>query len=136
MLDGVVAGLASGSGGGLGDDGHALGRFAIGFVLLPAPMDQGLVRVLDGAPGLRPVSLTGSFGLWQVTDVTARVRVVEADGTVAAVRSGRVEGQGAPVPPAGGTLMLAEPADAARPAGGPGQQGDAGPRAVRMGAAA
>src|SRR5260370_42530509 len=111
MLDAVVAGLASGSGGGLGDDGHALGRFAIGFVLLPAPMDQGLVRVLDGAPGLRPVSLTGPFGLWQVTDVTARVRVVEADGTVAAVLAGRVEEQGAPVPPGRWALQVAEPAD-------------------------
>ena len=112
MLDSVVAGLTTGSGGDLGDDGHALGQFAIGFVLLPAPMDQGLVRVLDGTPGLRPVSLTGSFGLWQVTDVTARVRVVEADGTVVPVPSGRAQVNGAPVPAAGGTLVLAEPADA------------------------
>ncbi len=112
LLDPVVAGLSTGSGGDLGDDGHALGQFGIGFVLLPAPLDQGLVRVLDGTPGLQPVSLTGSFGLWQVTDVAARVRVVQADGTVVPVRSGRVEVTGAPVPSAGGTLVLAEPAGA------------------------
>src|SRR5260370_8148563 len=109
MLDAVVAGLASGSGGGLGDDGHALGRFAIGFVLLPAPMDQGLVRVLDGAPGLRPVSLTGSFGLWQVTDVTARPPLVEADGTVPAVRSRRAQVQDTPLPPPTGPPLLPHP---------------------------
>ena len=112
ILDSVVAGLATGSGADLGDDGHTLGRFAIGYVLLPAPMNQVLVRVLDGTPGLRPVSLTGSFALWQVTDVAARVRVVEPDGTVFPVRSGRVDVKGAPVPSAGGTLVLAEPADA------------------------
>ncbi len=111
ILDSVVAGLATGSGADLGDDGHTLSQFAIGYVLLPAPMNQVLVRVLDGTPGLRPVSLTGSFGLWQVTDVAARVRVVEPDGTVVPVRSGRIDVKGAHVPSAGGTLVLAEPAD-------------------------
>ncbi len=111
-LDSMVAGLTTGNGGDLGDDGRALGQFAVGFVLLPAPMDQRLIRVLDGTPGLRPVSLTAGFGLWQVTDVTARARVIEANGTVAPVPSGRVEVHGAPVPAAGGTLVLAEPADA------------------------
>jgi GT2 family glycosyltransferase len=111
-LDSIVAGLTTGSGADLGDDGHTLDQFAIGFVLLPAPMDQRLVRVLDGTPGLRPVSLTAGFGLWQVTDVTARVRVVEANGTVVPVPSGRVDVRGAPVPAAGGTLVLAEPVDA------------------------
>jgi len=112
VLDSVVAGLSTGTGADLGDGGHALSQFAIGYVLLPAPMNQVLVRVLDGTPGLQPVSLTGSFGLWQVTDVTARVRVVESDGTVVPVRSGRVDVVGARVPSAGGTLVLAEPADA------------------------
>jgi len=110
LLDRVVAGLATGSGGNLGDDGRALSRFAIGYVLLPAPDDR-LVRVLDGTPGLRPVSLTRSFGLWQVTGVAARVRVINAGGGVVQVPSGRVEVGGAVVPAAGGTLVLAEPAD-------------------------
>jgi GT2 family glycosyltransferase len=110
QLAAVVAGLASGNGGNLGDDGGALARFAIGYVLLPAPMDPGLIRVLDGTPGLRPVSLTGSFGLWQVTQTAARVRVIEPGGAVVPVRSGRVEVGGAKVPAAGGTLVLAEPA--------------------------
>jgi GT2 family glycosyltransferase len=109
-LAAVVAGLASGNGASLGDDGGALARFAIGYVLLPAPMDQGLIRILDGTPGLRPVSLTGSFGLWQVTQTAARVRLIEPDGAVVPVRSGRVEVVGAKVPAAGGTLVLAEPA--------------------------
>lgn len=111
LLDAVVAGLASGGGGSLGDDGAALARFDIGYVLLPVPLDQDLVRVLDGTPGLRPVSLTGSFGLWQVTDVAARVRVIGPGGTVVPVRSGRVEVSGAAAPAGGGTLALAEPSD-------------------------
>jgi len=110
LLDRVVAGLATGSGGDLGDDGRALSQFAIGYVLLPAP-DRRMVRVLDGTPGLRPVSLTRSSGLWQVTAVTARVRVIGAGGSVVPVPSGRVEVSGARVPAAGGTLVLAEPAD-------------------------
>ncbi|MGE5288036.1 MAG: glycosyltransferase, partial [Micromonosporaceae bacterium] len=109
-LDAIVSGLASGSGGNLGDDGGALAKFAIGYVLLPAPMNQDLIRVLDGTPGLRPVSLTGSFGLWQVTRTAARVTVIEPGGVVVPVRSGRVEVGRARVPAAGGTLVVAEPA--------------------------
>lgn len=110
-LDRVVGGLVTGEGGELGDDGRALSQFAIGYVLLPAPLDQRFVRVLDGTPGLRPVSRTESFGLWQVTEVAARARVVEPGGQVVGVRSGRVAAGGAKVPASGGTLVLAEPAD-------------------------
>lgn len=109
-LDAVVGGLVTGKGGDLGDDGRALGQFAIGYVLLPAPLDQHFVRVLDGTPGLRPVSRTASFGLWQVTEVAARLRVVQPGGQVVGVRSGRVAAAGAKAPASGGTLVLAEPA--------------------------
>ena len=110
-LNAVVAGLVTGSGGDLGDDGRALSQFAIGYVLLPAPVDRRFVRILDGTPGLQPVSRTRSFGLWRVTELAARVRVVEPHGTLVPVASGRVEVGGARAPATGGTLVLAEPAN-------------------------
>src|SRR5262249_19737814 len=53
---------------------------------------------------------TARFALWRVSSTTARVRVVEHDGTVVPVSSGTVHVAGASVPTAGGTLVLAEPA--------------------------
>ena len=110
-LDSIVAGLTSGDGGDVGADGNALASFGIGYVLLPAPVDQGLSRVLDGTPGMRHLSLSPAFALWSVTGITARVQVIEPGGAVVPVRSGAVNVQGAAAPGAGGTLVLAEPAD-------------------------
>ncbi len=110
-LDHVVASLTAVSGGDVADEGQALAGFAVGYVLLPGPVDQNLARLLDGVPGLRRVSKTSSFELWRVVTTTARVRVVEPGGAVAALPSGRVNVSGAAAPPAGGTVVLAEPAD-------------------------
>ena len=92
------------------DQGRSLSQLGIGYVLLPAPINPALARLLDGVPGLRPVSQTAAFALWRVSDTTARVRVVEQNGTVVPVNSGPVRVAGASVPAAGGTLVLAEPA--------------------------
>jgi hypothetical protein len=104
-----VAALTAPAGGSVQDQGRSLAEFGIGYVLLPAPIDPALARLLDGVPGLRPVSQTAAFALWRVSDPTARVRVVEQNGTVAPVNSGTVSVTGASVPAAGGTLVLAEP---------------------------
>ena len=111
-LDRLVAGLVSGSGGDVGADGGALASFGVRYVLLPAPVEQRLSRVLDGTPGLRQLSHSSAFGLWKVTGVTARVRVVEPGGAVVGLPSGSINVNGASAPAAGGTLLLAEPADA------------------------
>jgi GT2 family glycosyltransferase len=105
-----VATLTAPYGGSVQDQGRSLAQFGIGYVLLPAPIDPSLARLLDGVPGLRPVSQTAAFALWRVSDTTARVRVVEHNGTVVPVNSGTVSVAGASVPAAGGTLVLAEPA--------------------------
>ncbi|HEY3734686.1 MAG TPA: glycosyltransferase [Streptosporangiaceae bacterium] len=109
-LDRVVAGLATPGGADIGDEGQSLAQFAIGYVLLPAPVDQGLARLLDGVSGLRPVSETPTFALWRVSDTVARVRVTEPGGTQVALPSGELDVSGATAPAAGGTLVLAEPA--------------------------
>jgi GT2 family glycosyltransferase len=106
----TVATLTAPAGGAVADQGRALAGFGIGYVLLPAPVNPGLAELLNGVPGLRPVSATFSFQLWRVVDTAARVTVTEPGGTVVPVASGPVSVTGARVPAAGGTLVLAEPA--------------------------
>src|SRR5487761_163273 len=108
----VVAGLAAPQGSDIGDAGASLAQFAIGYVLLPAPVDPGLARLLDGVVGLRAVSQTPSFELWRVAEIAARARVIEPSGVQVALPSGSVNVSGAAAPAAGGTLVLAEPASA------------------------
>jgi GT2 family glycosyltransferase len=109
-LDTAVATLVAPSGGDAANQGQAIAAFDIGYVLLPAPVNQGLARILDGVPTLRQVSQTSTFQLWRVAETTARVRVVEPTGAVVPVASGAVAVSGAAAPQAGGTLVLAEPA--------------------------
>ena len=106
----TVATLTAPDGGAVTDQGRALAGFGIGYVLLPAPVNPDLAELLDGVPGLRPVSATSSFRLWRLVDTTARVTVTEPGGTVVPVASGPVKVTGARAPAAGGTLALAEPA--------------------------
>jgi GT2 family glycosyltransferase len=106
----AVAALVAPDGGDAVNQGQLLAQFDIGFVLLPAPVDQNLARVLNSVSGLRLASYTSAFALWRVTGLSARVRVVEPGGAVVAVASGPVGVSGARVPAAGGTLELAEPA--------------------------
>jgi len=105
-----VATLTAPAGSAAVDQGRELASLGIGYVLLPAPIDGGLARRLDGVAGLRPVSLTGAFDLWRVVDTTARVTVTEPGGRVVAVPSGTLSVDDARAPAAGGTLVLAEPA--------------------------
>ncbi len=110
VLNQAVAALTAPGGGDVLDQGRALAGLDIGYVLLPAPVSPGLARVLDGVPGLRPVSNTAAFRLWRVIDPAARVTVLERGGAVVPLPSGPVDVTGAKAPPAGGTLVLAEPA--------------------------
>jgi GT2 family glycosyltransferase len=104
-----VATLTAPFGSAATDQGRALASFGIGYVMLPAPVNGALARLLDGVPGLRPVSVTSTFQLWRVIDTTAQATVVEAGGKVVPVPSGPVDVAGARAPAAGGTLILAEP---------------------------
>jgi GT2 family glycosyltransferase len=106
----AVAALVAPNGGEAVDQGQQLAGFGVGFVLLPAPVNADLARLLNGVAGLRPVSATSAFDLWRVTAPAARLRVVEPSGKVVSVSSGPVGVSGATVPSAGGTLELAEPA--------------------------
>ena len=105
-----VATLTAPAGGAAQDQGRALASFGIGYVLVPAPIDAGLARRLDGVAGLRPVSVTGGFDLWRVINPTAQVTVVEPSGKVVVIGSDPGGTATAKAPAAGGTLMLAAPA--------------------------
>jgi GT2 family glycosyltransferase len=109
-LNATVAALVAPNGGEAVDQGQQLAQFGIGFVLLPAPVNQNVARLLDGVAGLQPVSATSAFAVWRVSELPARVRVVEATGTVVGLPSGPIGMSGVSAPAAGGTLELAEPA--------------------------
>jgi GT2 family glycosyltransferase len=114
-LDLAVATLVAPSGGDAADQAAGLAAFDIGYVLMPSP-DPDLARLMDGVAGLRPVSsppasgTTPAFELWRLAATPARVRVVQPDGTITPVPSGKVGVNGAAAPEAGGTLEMAEPA--------------------------
>jgi GT2 family glycosyltransferase len=114
-LDRAVATLVAPSGGDAADQAAGLAAFDIGYVLMPAPVNADLARLMDGVAGLRPVSSppasgsTPAFELWRLAQTPARVRVVRPDGTITALPSGRLGVNGAAAPEAGGTLELAEP---------------------------
>jgi GT2 family glycosyltransferase len=110
MGPGIGPGMGTAAGGDGGDTGQALSRFDIGYVLLPAPVDQTLARHLDGSAGLVQLTMAPAYDLWQVAGTVARARVIGADGAVTPVPSGPI-GVSAVVPPAAsGTLVLAEAA--------------------------
>ncbi len=108
-LNKAVAALVAPGGGEATDQSQLLARFDIGFVLMRAPIDGGLVSVLDGVTGLTEVSMTGAFDLWRLSVLPSRVSVVEPSGAVVAVGSGSIGVAGAIAPAAGGTLLLSEP---------------------------
>jgi GT2 family glycosyltransferase len=113
-LDGVVASLGpemgTSAGGDGGDAGQALSQFDIGYVLLPAPVDQRLAHQLDESAGLVRLTTAPAYDLWQVAGTVARARVIGAGGAVVPVPSGPI-GLNAVVPPGtSGTLVLAEAA--------------------------
>ncbi len=109
-LSTAVAALVAPNGGEAVDQGQLLSQLDVGFVLLPSPVNQNLARLLNGVASLQPVSSTSAFALWRVTGLTARVRVVEPNGTVVGVPSGQLGVSGVQAPAAGGTVELAEPA--------------------------
>ncbi len=109
-LNTVVASLDVAAGADGGDAGQALSEFDIGYVLLPAPVDQALARRLDGAAGLVRLTTAPAYDLWQVAGTVARARVSGANGATTAVPSG-AQGVNTTVPAGtSGTLVLAEAA--------------------------
>jgi GT2 family glycosyltransferase len=109
-LSGVVASLVAAGSSDAGDTGQALGQFDIGYVLLPAPIDQVLAQQLDAAAGLQPLTQAPAYDLWQVSGTVARAWVRTADDAEVAVPSGSIGVNTVIGPATSGTLVLAEAA--------------------------
>ena len=109
-LDGVVASLAAAAGGDGGDAGQALRQFDIGYILLPAPVDQALASQLAGAAGLIRLTSSPAYDLWQVAGTVARASVIAPGGAAVPVPSGSVGVNTVLAASTSGTLVLAEAA--------------------------
>jgi GT2 family glycosyltransferase len=109
-LDNVVASLDAAAGGDGGNAGQALSRFDIGYVLLPAPVDESLAHQLDEASGLIQLTKVPAYDLWQVAGTVARVRIIGADGAAVPVPSGPIGVHADVAAGESGTLVLAEAA--------------------------
>jgi hypothetical protein len=109
-LAGVVAALSAAGSGDAGDTGQSLSEFDIGYVLLPAPIDQALAQQLNAAAGLQPLTTAPAYDLWQVSGTVARARVVTAAGAVVPISSGAIGVNTVIGPSTAGTLVLAEAA--------------------------
>jgi GT2 family glycosyltransferase len=109
-LSGVVAHASSGRG---GDDADALASFGVRFLLLRAPQDAPLVRVLDGVPGLARVGTPDGGVLWEVTGRPSRLRIARPGAPAQWLPSDPVRADvTVPAGPTGRLLVLAESADA------------------------
>lgn len=107
-FDSIVAGLTSGRG---GQEAAELASFAVRYVLLPAPIDNHLLRVFNAVPGLERISVTEGAALWRVTTPTSRVRLSSGSEQSTPLPSGTV-GAWPEIPPGpdGRVVALAEPA--------------------------
>ncbi|TMR05586.1 glycosyltransferase family 2 protein [Actinomadura soli] len=107
-LDDLVAGLAAGR---EGDDGPALTRMGVQYILVPHPRKDPVTDVLDAAPELTRLSRTETFAVWRLQSPTARMMLLEG-ATVTPLPAGRIDAR-MQIPPGSGTrtLLLAEPSD-------------------------
>ena len=120
-LDPTVQTLLSGT----GDiaQTQVLESYAVGFVLLDAPVDPVIERRLDGTPGLQRVSSVDTGSLWKVVPAGVRVQLlrppsppvtvpVAPDAPTTAVDTAVPPVQGSVAPASAvGTLRLSEAAD-------------------------
>jgi hypothetical protein len=109
-LERAVASLDAAGSGLAGDAGEVLSQFGIGYVLLPAPVDQLLAQQLDAAAGMQQLTRAPGYELWRVSAPVARASVITPVGAVMPVPSGPIGVQAVLAPATSGTLVLAETA--------------------------
>ncbi|WUI00627.1 glycosyltransferase family 2 protein [Spirillospora sp. NBC_00431] len=107
-LDDLVAGLAANR---EGDDGPALTRMGVQYILVPHPKKDPTTEVLDSAPELTRLSRTETFAVWRLQSPSARMMLLQGP-TVTPLPAGRIDAR-MQIPPGTGprTLLLAEPSD-------------------------
>lgn len=108
-LDDLVGDLVSSRG---GAQVQRLADFAVRYVLVQAPVDEGLGRALDSVPGLARVSAPGGDGLWRLEAPIARLRMTGPKEPVPVAAGVRGAGVDVPAVPGVTELRLSEPANA------------------------
>jgi len=79
-IDGYVADLASGRGGGEVD---ALRSYGVRYVKLAPESSRSIVPALDSEPGLRRLASAEGEVLWRISGVTSRAQVLDVDTATA-----------------------------------------------------
>ncbi|MFG2016817.1 glycosyltransferase [Actinomadura geliboluensis] len=107
-LNDLVAGLAVGR---EGDDGPALTRMGVQYILVPQPQKDPVTKVLDASPELTRLSRTETFAVWRLQAASARMMLLQGS-TVTPLPAGRINAR-VQIPPGQGkrTLLLAEAGD-------------------------
>ena len=92
------------------DSSQIMAEFGIKYVFLARPLNQDLVRIIDGVGGFTRASKTNEGITWKVAGALAHVSFLSLDGTYSALPSGPVGASG--TLPSAGTVIITEKVDA------------------------
>ncbi|MEY3710252.1 MAG: hypothetical protein RLZZ99_73 [Actinomycetota bacterium] len=76
------------------DSSRVLAEFGIRYVFLAKPVDENLVKTIDGVGGFTRASNTDDGVTWKVSGALAQISFLSSDGTFSALPSGRVGATG------------------------------------------
>ena len=102
----AVADLVSGVG---VSSSQVLGNFGIRYLFLSQPIDQDLVRTIDGVGGFTRSSATRDGISWKITNARTRISITFADASTLEVASGNIGAK--TIAPSKGKLVIAEKFD-------------------------
>ena len=102
----AVADLVSGVG---VSSSQVLGNFGIKYLFLSQPIDQDLVRTIDGVGGFTRSSATRDGISWKITNARTRISITFADASTLEVASGNIGAK--TIAPSKGMLVIAEKFD-------------------------
>lgn len=88
---------------------QVLGNFGIKYLFLSQPIDQDLVRTIDGIGGFTRSSATRDGISWKITNARTRISMTFADASTLEVSSGDIGAK--TIAPSKGTLVIAEKFD-------------------------
>ena len=92
------------------DSSQIMAEFGIKYVFLARPLNQDLVRIIDGVGGFTRASKTNEGITWKVAGALAHISFLSSDGTYSALPSGPVGASG--TLPSAGTVIITEKFDA------------------------
>ena len=88
---------------------QVLGNFGIKYLFLSQPIDQDLVRTIDGIGGFTRSAATKDGISWKITNARTRISLTFADASTLEVASGDIGAK--TIAPSKGTLVIAEKFD-------------------------